>query len=289
MKKFLLTIILLFFMASCLANPLTTEEEVAHGRIGTWPGSLAEDCAREHFPQANFVYLDTIADMAQNLRQKKIEAFSMNRIFVDELIASGQNDVEILGGPLGRTSFSFVFAESEKSRKLCSEFNDFLAESQSNGKLAVWQEKWLFGRGEERKLDGVMFSGENGTLSVVTNPVLPPITFMQGNELSGYEPELLMQFCAKYGYDFKVTVATFETGMAGVSTGQFDLGFCAVEYQPERAEHFLFSDKTCEADCVLAVRSDGDTGLGPEQDMLMPKRQIPRSILGWYLPFLKHI
>ena len=136
-------------MASCLANPLTTEEEVAHGRIGTWPGSLAEDCAREHFPQANFVYLDTIADMAQNLRQKKIEAFSMNRIFVDELIASGQNDVEILGGPLGRTSFSFVFAESEKSRKLCSEFNDFLAESQSNGKLAVWQEKWLFGRGEE--------------------------------------------------------------------------------------------------------------------------------------------
>ena len=34
-----------------------------------------------------------------------------------------------------------MFAESEKSRKLCSEFNDFLAESQSNGKLAVWQEK----------------------------------------------------------------------------------------------------------------------------------------------------
>ena len=69
MKKFLLTIILLFFMASCLANPLTTEEEVAHGRIGTWPGSLAEDCAMEDFPQANLVYLDTIADMAQNLRQ----------------------------------------------------------------------------------------------------------------------------------------------------------------------------------------------------------------------------
>nr|WP_269453583.1 transporter substrate-binding domain-containing protein [Selenomonas ruminantium] len=67
--------------------------------------------------------------------------------------------------------------------------------------------------------------------------------------------------CARYGYDYKLTVATFETGMAGVSTGQFDMGFCAVEYQPERAEHYLFSEKTCEADCVLAVRSDGDTGL----------------------------
>lgn len=265
MKKFLLTILLLLSMASCLANPLTTEEEVANGRIGTWPGCRVLDYTRERFPQAKFVYLDTVADMAQNLRQKKIEAFAMNRIFVDELIASGQNDVEILGESLGRTSFSFVFADSDKGRRLCSEFNAFLAECKSNGRLDVWQEKWLSGNGEKRKLEEVVLSGENGTLSVVTNPVLPPLTYMQDNELSGYEAELLFHFCAKYGYDFKATVATFETGMAGVSTGQFDVGFCAVEYQPERAEHFLFSDETCEADCVLAVRSDGDTGLLPGQ------------------------
>ncbi len=84
---------------------------------------------------------------------------------------------------------------------------------------------------------------------------------MKDNEISGYEAELFRHFCARYGYDYKVAVATFETGMAGVSTGQFDVGFCAVEYQPERAEHYLFSEKTCEADCVLVVRSDGDNGL----------------------------
>ena len=51
--------------------------------------------------------------------------------------------------------------------------------------------------------------------------------------------------------------------MAGVNTGQFDMGFCAVEYKPERAEHFLFSDRTCEAECVLVVRSDENSELGP--------------------------
>ena len=262
MKKFLLVVLLLLSMAHCLAKPLTTEEEVAHGRIGIWPGSLAEDCAREHFPDAEMVYLDTVADMAQNLRQKKIEAFAMNRIFVDELISTGQNDVEILGEPLGRTSFSFVFADSDKGRKLLREFNAFLAECRTNGKLDAWQEKWLSGSGKDSKLEEVVLHGENGTLSAVTNPVLPPITCMRDNEISGYEAELMRHFCAEYGYDFKITVASFETGMAGVSTGQFDIGFCAVEYQPERAEHYLFSDKTCEAECVLAVRSDGDTGLG---------------------------
>ena len=51
---------------------------------------MAEECARARFPEAEIVYFETVADMAQNLRQKKIEAFAMNRIFVDELMASGQ-------------------------------------------------------------------------------------------------------------------------------------------------------------------------------------------------------
>lgn len=261
----LLLALSLICMEVSFARTLTTEAEVAQGRIGTWPGSSAEECARAHFPKARFVYLDTVADMAQNLRQKKIEAFAMNRIFVDELISAGQNDVEILGEPLGKTSFSFVFADSGRGRKLCYEFNAFLAECRANGKLAAWQEKWFSGREENRKVEEVVLHGENGTLSVVTNPVLPPIIFMQDNEISGFEAELLRHFCAAYGYAYKITVATFETGMAGVSTGQFDMGVCAVEYKPERAEHYLFSDKTCEADCVLAVRSEGDTGLGMAQ------------------------
>ena len=262
MKKILLAVCLVFWAGVCLAAPLTTEDEVSHGRIGTWPGSMAEECARARFPEAEIVYFETVADMAQNLRQKKIEAFAMNRIFVDELMASGQNDVEILGDSLGRTGFGFVFPNSEKGGKLCREFNAFLQESRENGNLYAWQNKWLAGEGEGRALEDIPLTGENGSLNIVMNPIFPPMLYMQDNKISGYEMELCMHFCAKYGYDCKVTVAAFETGMAGVSTGQFDLGISAVECRPEREEHFHFSDKTCEADCVLAVRSDGGAGPG---------------------------
>jgi polar amino acid transport system substrate-binding protein len=225
MKKLLLVIISLLFMNTCLAAPLTTEDEVAQGRIGTWPGSLAEDCAKAKFPGAEIVYFETVADMAQNLRQKKIEAFAMNRLFVDELLSSGQTDVEILGEALGKTSFSFVFAESEKGRKLCSEFNEFLKENQENGNLYAWQNKWLSSEAEGRGMEEIPLTGENGRLNVVTNPVFPPLVYMQENKISGYEAELFLRFCAKYGYDYRHTVASFDTAMAGVSTGQFDLGF----------------------------------------------------------------
>ena len=141
MKKILFAVCLVFWAGVCLAAPLTTEDEVSHGRIGTWPGSMAEECARARFPEAEIVYFETVADMAQNLRQKKIEAFAMNRIFVDELISSGQNDVEILGDSLGSTGFGFVFPDSEKGGKLCREFNAFLQESRDNGNLYAWQNK----------------------------------------------------------------------------------------------------------------------------------------------------
>lgn len=261
MKKMLLWLVLLFFTSTCLASPLTTEEEVAHGRIGAWPGSVAEDYARERFPHAEIIYLDNVADMAQNLRQKKIDAFAMSRLFMDELLSSGQNDVEILGEPLGKTRFCFVFNDSDKGRKLCREFNAFLKESRGNGNLAAWQKKWLSGDGN-RKMEKIPLSGENGRLNAVTNPVNPPMAYMQNNEISGYEPELLRHFCEAYGYDLSITVAPFDTGMAGVKTGKFDMGFCAMEYKTERTHHFLFSDQIFEADCVLAVRSDGNTGMG---------------------------
>ena len=263
MKKILLTILLALWAGVCLAAPLTAEDEVAHGSIGTWPGSLAESLAKKKFPEAEMVYFETVADMAQNVRQGKVEAFAMNRLFVDELLSSGQTDLEVLGDAMGKTSFSFVFAKSPQGQRLCQEFNEFLAASRENGKLAEWQAKWLTGDEGSRVREKIELTGEKGTLSLVTNPAFPPLDYLQDNELSGYEPELLRHFCAAYGYDFKYTVASFETGMAGVSTGQFDMGLCAVEYQPERAEHYLFSERICEADCVLVVRSDGDAGLGP--------------------------
>ena len=146
---------------------------MAHGRIGTWPGSLAESLAKGKFPEAKIVYFETVADMAQNLRQNKIEAFAMNRLFVDELLASGQDDVEILVNDLGKTSFAFVFADSEQGKRLCSEFNEFLKKNQENGELFAWHKKWLSGDKDSSVMEKIELTGEKGTLNVVTNPVFP--------------------------------------------------------------------------------------------------------------------
>ncbi len=249
-------LLLLFAINVCMAKPMVTEDSLAHGRIAAWPGSMAEKYVKERMPGARMVYLDTLADMAQNLRQNKIDAFAMNRLLADEAMESGQYGLEVLGGSMGKTSFAFAFAPGEKGEQLCREFNEFLGDCRENGKLAMLQEKWLNGSKEDRVPEEFQLSAENGTLSVVMNPLFPPLLYIQNNEIVGYEAELFRHFCAMQGYGCKISVASFETAMAGVATGQFDVGVSAIEYLEERDGKFLFSDRTCEADCVLVVRSD---------------------------------
>ena len=262
-KKFLCFLVFMLLASASFAKPLTSEDDLTHGRIATWPGSMAMEYAGERFPNAQFEYFDTAADMAQNVRQKKADAFAMNRLFVDEILTDGTDDLEILGDSLGKSSFSFVFTSSSKGKKLCDEFNAFLQTSRENGDLSHWQEKWLTQDKSRRIMEDIPLTGERGILSVVINPIFPPLLYIQENKTVGFEMELWRRFCAAYGYDYKTTISHFESALAGVNTGQFDVGISAVENTSERTKSIIFSDKTCEADCVLVVRSDGGTSMGP--------------------------
>lgn len=248
--------LVLFFAPGALANPLSTDEDLAYGSIGAWPGAKSTEYAGQKFPEAGFVYLDTVADMAQNLKQGKIDAFAMNKILVDELFRSGETGVEILGDSLGKTWYAFVFPKSKRGQELCGEFNAFLQSLRASGELEKMQRKWLEREDDGTKQKKHVLSGENGTLSVVINPIFPPMIYMENGDYAGYEAELLYRFCAAYGYDFQAKVANFEGAVGGVATGQFDIGLSSVEYLPERAEQILYSDPTCESECVLVVRSD---------------------------------
>ncbi|MBR3457370.1 MAG: transporter substrate-binding domain-containing protein, partial [Selenomonadaceae bacterium] len=166
-----MVLLLLLAMNIGMAKPMVTEDSLAHGRIAAWPGSMAEKYVKERMPGAKMVYLDAVADMVQNLRQNKVDAFAMNRLFIDEAMGNGQSGFEILGDSLGKTSFSFAFTPGDKGEQLCREFNEFLEECRENGKLAMLQEKWLHGSKADRVPEEFHLSGENGTLSVVMNPL----------------------------------------------------------------------------------------------------------------------
>jgi polar amino acid transport system substrate-binding protein len=250
---------LIILTGICAAKGVTVDGQTIE-RIGGWPAKSEQHVKEKFNDDVEYVYLATIGDMMEALRQGKIDAIAMSRIFFNTLRAQGEEGIAVLGDPIGKTSYAFVFAYSEHGDKLRDEFNTFLRGLKETGDLDEMKERWM--RGETPLAHKPSLSGGKGTLRIATDGSCPPLMYLSDGNLGGYEAELLQRFCEAREYDYKFTIAAFEVNLASVGSGQNDIGINAAEYTPERAENFRFSDVTFTDDCVLVVRADAAAGDG---------------------------
>ncbi len=260
-RKCILLLLSLFLLTGlCYAAKGVMVDGQEIQRIGGWPAKSEEHVKAKFGDEVEYVYLATIGDMMEALRQGKIDAISMSRVFYNALRAEGEDGIAVLGAPIGKTSYAFVFAYSEHGDRLREEFNTFLRTLKEDGTLDEMKERWM--RGETPPAENPNLSAENGTLRIATDGSCPPLIYLSDGKLGGFEAELLQQFCEAQGYDYKFTVANFEANLASVGRGTNDIGINAAEYTPERAENFQFSEVTFTSDCVLVVRADAGAGTG---------------------------
>ncbi len=268
----LLSLFLLTGLCCAAKGVMVDGQEIR--RIGGWPAKSEEHVRANFHDDIEYVYLATIGDMMEALRQRKIDAIAMSRVFFNALCAEGEKGIAVLGDPIGQTNYAFVFAYSEHGDRLRGEFNAFLRTLKESGALDEMKGRWI--SGETPPVEPPNLSGENGTLAIATDGSCPPLIYLSDGKLGGYEAELLERFCMERGYDFKFTVANFEANLASVSNGQNDIGINAAEYTPERAETFRFSDVTFTDDCVLVVRAKKGTGEGIWATL---KEKIERALI----------
>ncbi len=258
-KLFTLLLTLVCLTGLCAAKGVIVDG-VELRRIGGWPAKSEEHVKAKFHEDIEYMYFHTIGDMMEALRQGKIDAIAMSRIFYKTLRVSGEEGITELGEPIGKISYAFVFAYSAHGDRLRSEFNTFLRTLKENGTLDEMKERWT--RGETPPAGQPSLSGENGTLGIATDGSCPPLIYLSDGKLGGFEAELLQLFCQARGYDYKFNIAPFEASLASVISGQKDIGVNAAEYTPERAENFRFSEVTFTDDCVLVVLADAGAEKG---------------------------
>ena len=104
----LLSLFLLTGLCSAAKGVTVAGQEIE--RIGGWPAKSEQHVKARFQDDVEYVYLATIGDMMEGLRQGKIDAIAMSRIFFNALRAQGEEGIAVLGDPIGRTSYAFVFA-----------------------------------------------------------------------------------------------------------------------------------------------------------------------------------
>ena len=232
----------------------TSIKELEGKRIGVQTGTRSPEIAQKFIPSAELVYYDTLADNLIALRTGKIDASCMPDISA-RLLMSDNDDIVAMGERLTNTTIASIFSKSEKGKKLCKEYSEFVKSLWDDGTMSKIASVW-FSRDENKQIlkDYTKLPATNGTLRMAVDSTMPPMTYVRDNRIVGYDIDIAVRFCEAKGYALKVIPMSFPAIIPAVNSEKCDFS-CGMTYTPERAEGAMFSPTpNAETGSIILVR-----------------------------------
>ena len=235
------------------AGVYTALSQLAGKKIGVQTGTSFDKSVAALIPDAQIEYYNSKPDMINALQTRKIDAYA-----VDEPVAKAQmqqNDqLTYVPEYMESFDFAYVFAKNDAGQTLCDQFSEYLDAIRADGTMTEIESKW-FSEDESVKTlaDYAAFPATNGTLNMATEAMYEPFSYVKGNEIVGYDIDIVARFCQAYGYGLKITDMSFDAVLPAVQSGKCDFGGAGITITEERKESVLFSAPNFSGGTVMAV------------------------------------
>ena len=259
----LTAIIALSVLSGCADKPTGSGDknsvaDYQNAKVGVMTASYQATIVDEFFPEATVIEYNTCADMFYALTQKKIDISMIDASSYTCALWEGLQ-LSRLDEVAETSEYGIIFPKGQQ-QELRSQVNAFLAEIKGNGTYDELHEKWFSNTEPTEFLDPATLTGPNGTLRVITNNELKPFGYIKNGRLVGYDVDILTLFAQAYGYRLDITEVPFQSLLAGVSSGAYQMGIAGLTITEERKEAVDFSDIYHNED-VIYVISGEDEGL----------------------------
>ena len=225
---------------------MTNEDVLKDGvKVGVLSGTDWAEEFRHKYPTAELSMLPSFADIFTAVDSGKIDAGACFMSAREEC-AETHPDLAIIEEPLVTMDYGFGTHKNEKGEDLCNKLNIYMRELKESGAYDELCKKWE-GEDTSRKVMGEYhFSGENGTLKVCTGGLWEPMSYYDGDILTGEYIEIINGFCEKEGYIPQFEAVSYEAEITGLSSGLYDIMADVIAQTPER-ENFI-----CVTDTILS-------------------------------------
>ena len=232
---------------------MTSIDQFNGKKIGSATGTTYDDIVRRRLPDVTFSYYNTYSDMVAAMQSVKIAAFACDEPVLRTIMA--ENDqVTMMPEYLDTFEFGFIFPKNKKGSALCGQMSEFIREVRDGGELEKLEKKWLGGNMDGAEMPDIeSLSGENGTLTLAIDALNAPFDFMRGKQYAGYEVELALRFCERYGYALTIRNMDFDAVLTSVQTNKAAFGAATISITEERKQSVLFSEPHFSGGTVLAV------------------------------------
>lgn len=228
--------------------------------IGVPEGTDAIIAVESDCPKAGVKYYSRDVDAYLAVQQGRIDAFAFDRVMMEFAIGNGLEGVKILPENIGEP-VNIVIGISPQSNipDLTDSINRFLAEIREDGTLDDMYRRWV------TQMDNTMPDlpvPENPalTLKVGTTGLVEPFSYYEGNQLTGYDIEMIYRFAYWLNADVEIKTSDYSGIIVAAETGAIDCIMANLNATDERREQIDFSDPIFESYTALMVRDEGGSG-----------------------------
>lgn len=231
----------------------TNKSQLAGKRIGAMTGTLNPEIAKENVPTAKIVQFDNMSDTLIALKTHKIDAIC-TALPVARSMMLENDDIAYCGEQLTYLDVSPIFPKTEKGKKLCNQYSDFIKPLWEDGTIQQLDAKW-FSKDDSKKFveDYSSLPSPNGTLKMAVDLSIVPFVYMKDGKITGYDIDCAVKFCKAYGYGLEIVPMQFGAIIPALQSGKCDFGASSIAYTKERAENVLFSYPNAKTGNVLLV------------------------------------
>ena len=226
----------------CPVTSMTLEDLEAPGtRFGSLTIHEWETEILKRFPEGKVHFYNSLSNSYAALAAGEVDA-AMGFIDERQTLAASNPHLAFIEEPYAVVDFGFATQKSEKGKILCRELNQYLAGLKKSGEYDALRKKWEDPGRKGDVMGEYQFSGEKGTVRVVTGGLWTPMTYYQGKKLTGEFIEIINGFCAAEGYIPKYETVDFSAELTGLASGTYDICADSVTSSEERLESIYVTD-----------------------------------------------
>lgn len=183
---------------------------------------------------------------------------AIDAVMVDDgpaMVFTGEfENVRILDEAYAEEEYGIVVKKG--NTELLNKINDALDKLKEDGTLDAITKHWIYdGASTSLYADQEETSYEE-TLVMVTNAEFPPYESMAGDEVVGFDVDLMKAICKELGMNLEVQNIPFDSIISALDREIADVGATGMSITEERLEQVDFSNPYITAKQVIIVRDN---------------------------------
>ncbi len=116
----------------------------------------------------------------------------------------------------------------------------------------------IFAAAEGSSTDSITSTGQKETLTMACSADFAPYEYKDGDGFAGIDIEIAQAIADKLGMELQIVDIAFDSVIAGVVTGKYDMGMSGITATDERRQSVNFSDPYANAVQTIIVPEDSD-------------------------------